>query len=524
MRNQASRGQALVLFSLTLFLMTAMALMTLSIGTRVKHKMELQTLADAAAYSNAVATARAFNSIAIMNRVMIAHTVSTLGAISLVSWATAYHRYVEAAARVYWRDEASFAMTAARYCLVCARTGNQCNACAACLLATAIVGATAGAFDSHAGDVNDWLQEDYERVYLPELEQRWNTSWKIYEAEVDLIEKLRREVSEPWAGVAGDLIESASLRRSGAVQASGAVGKLNLQELEEREAVDGALRRHAAPLSGDEPFHVASVVMGSRGHPFIRQRMDSTRLFTDKLLGIAPGLGLAFAHAESRGEGYLDPEWTRRPGGHPGGVWAHDEGGDLNAFLGPAAAICILPYAGSFYTGLNVRVDDARVGPEQHPGVHAKKHSDRTIPPFVDFNHQAVNDPDNLFGQPKNYVLLQREFVEKSDPWELRLSWQHSTGAGLDTVTSPLLAGRGGDKQLALGTGITYYHRRDHSDEPPNLFAPYWRAGLARSTIDRPGREGAFDLDLTKALSDADLGKHAEAYQWLVDSGYRGFQ
>src|SRR6476646_4140097 len=104
-----SRGQTLLLFALTMLLLVLMVAMTLSMGTRTKEKMELQTAADAAAWNGAVATARTFNSIAVMNRVQVAHAVSTLGTLSLISWATLYWKHTANAAKLFQRMAAPYA-------------------------------------------------------------------------------------------------------------------------------------------------------------------------------------------------------------------------------------------------------------------------------------------------------------------------------------------------------------------------------------------------------------------------------
>ena len=57
MRSRRLSGQTLVLFALTLMVMTVMVLMTLSFGAKVKSRMELQTTADTTAGSGG-----AFNS------------------------------------------------------------------------------------------------------------------------------------------------------------------------------------------------------------------------------------------------------------------------------------------------------------------------------------------------------------------------------------------------------------------------------------------------------------------------------
>ena len=68
-----------MLFALTLLLLTVMVCVTLSFGAAVKSKMEAQHTADAAAYSQAVATACSFNSIALLNRAQLSHMVAMAG-------------------------------------------------------------------------------------------------------------------------------------------------------------------------------------------------------------------------------------------------------------------------------------------------------------------------------------------------------------------------------------------------------------------------------------------------------------
>ena len=69
----------MVLFALTMLLLTLMVLLTLGISTRVKEKMEVQQVADAAAYSTAVVTSRTINSMALLNRSHVAIMVALAG-------------------------------------------------------------------------------------------------------------------------------------------------------------------------------------------------------------------------------------------------------------------------------------------------------------------------------------------------------------------------------------------------------------------------------------------------------------
>ncbi|HEY8209858.1 MAG TPA: pilus assembly protein TadG-related protein, partial [Myxococcaceae bacterium] len=92
--RHAERGQAAALMAVTMALIGLMVCLTLGIGMKVKEKAEAQTLADVSAYSGAVATARTFNSIAILNRVEIAQMVSAIATQSLVSYGGYYRAMV----------------------------------------------------------------------------------------------------------------------------------------------------------------------------------------------------------------------------------------------------------------------------------------------------------------------------------------------------------------------------------------------------------------------------------------------
>src|SRR5690242_366451 len=92
MPNQTKRprGQALVVFSLCVLLLVVMVMMTLSIGSRVRDKLELDNLAEVSAYNDAVLVARTFNTVSMLNRAMISHMVALAGVQSLISWAGMY--------------------------------------------------------------------------------------------------------------------------------------------------------------------------------------------------------------------------------------------------------------------------------------------------------------------------------------------------------------------------------------------------------------------------------------------------
>src|SRR5688572_27958242 len=90
------------MLSLTMLLMVLSVMCLISTGTQVKDKMEVQTMADAAAYSVVVATARSVDAISMMNRVSVSFIVGFTAIQSLVSWST-YVRVARTAIQShYW--------------------------------------------------------------------------------------------------------------------------------------------------------------------------------------------------------------------------------------------------------------------------------------------------------------------------------------------------------------------------------------------------------------------------------------
>src|SRR5437764_192821 len=80
-------------------------------------------------------------------------------------------------------------------------------------------------------------------------------------------------------------------------------------------------------------------------------------------------------------------------------------------------------------------------------------------------------NPDNVFAQPKNYALIQRnEALRPRMPWELYFNFKFDpAGAGKNFDNRGLFLADSTNisLQTALATGIAYYHRRTHWPEAP---------------------------------------------------------
>ena len=258
------------------------------------------------------------------------------------------------------------------------------------------------------------------------------------------------------------------------------------------------------------------------------------------------------------GETYLDRSFLGA-GGVPAGpfgstpmtdnYWAEDWGTSVSAFMTPVVwfadgDICgdpIFPFGFIAFA-----VGAAGQGPIDYEGVSAWRHTHihggvehTPLTPFAafyDYNYKNMMtnpgnplnpDPrDDLFGQPTQSTMLSRTYAQPY-VWDTNLLTFPLASGPMQTTTPGVVAGVGNvaAPQVAMGKGVAYYERKGHSNEPPNLLAPYWRAALTRWTIDRPtiGAPTNYDND-TNAMLVGVSPEYAAEHQGLVTAGYRGFQ
>ncbi|MFZ5471156.1 MAG: hypothetical protein ACOZIN_17175, partial [Myxococcota bacterium] len=151
----------MALLSLTMLLLVLMVTMTLAFATRVKEKMELQTVADAAAYSNAVETARTYNSLATLNRVQIGHMVAMAGTQSLISWSGYYKSFLAYGIVANTRLAGAW-FSRASYCCCARRVLGACIPTWCCPLAPCLVAGGAAILARAAPGTPIWVE--WERV------------------------------------------------------------------------------------------------------------------------------------------------------------------------------------------------------------------------------------------------------------------------------------------------------------------------------------------------------------------------
>lgn len=549
------RGQALVLASLGMILLTLMVCMTLSFGTKAKAKMELQVVADQAAYSTSVAVARTYNMLAMTNRVMIAHQTAMLGIQSAISFASQWFLMVQGFL-IYYTLEIVNQLRCCR--LSCLYYG--CVTALFVLLTRWIptlleLLRLIGQFPARDAAAAMQARSTSIANNMMYLGQTLTVSNHLYSAlrNQSTARRVMNRASggQPEWNAPGNADDVAK-REAGFVGGFGPVGfALGV----------GAINQSNLFLT-DRHAVVAS--MGSRGHFFTAIR-DSWFIPNGVRNIINQGLGRFNARNDWRGQ------WLLLGKGYFG-VFFHSDS--------------ILPTASTFAIG-----DDHLIGIVRYSGPAARRplqlpmatavtvmsnnsvgiHLGLGLPPligiwfdmvhqvpavcllncpsawtnFVDYNVGLPQHTRDNRGVPKAPVVVMRDAAAAPpDPFNLMFNFRF-TGSGktFDMAHSNGAANGGGimvrdgagmaniSQQVGYSTGIAYFHRANHWKEPPNLFNPYFRAGLTRPDTDRAGTSiSLFGIplsadnshDIEDTMQNAGVGWAASAYSALYNQGYQG--
>ena len=493
MSFRRARGQSLVLFSLTMLLVTVMVCLTLSFSMKVREKMETQSVADLAAYSSAVATARTFNSIALMRRAQTGHLVAMSGVLSLTSWTS------------MMRANLNAARLAAQGCPA-------------------------------AADAMVALDEQN-----AEIERKWHDLDSQAGVQAYNIQLIGMHLASMQGEMFGRLQEAVSGGDASFVAQMAAMASKGSPYSKE-------LRAGKTPVSVGELIHATAggaghaldMAMATRGYGFITRRQGLPAFAGDR--GVLGALGAAGGRARVLNGGGSAYWGTSL--GHGGRAdktwftWAEDHALVEVTFPGCA------PFRVRATAG--VKATDLEDGSDTHwwtptspvlgatdPGMENQyRHTllscwPRTNCPSTFIGGMTYNTADdengNLWAQPKLFALAERDYKvrgPRSDPWNLlfRFRFTPERTSTFDSRGIVLANGTDISVQSALATGLAYYHRRGRWNEPPNLWNPFWRATLVAADIDTGGdvRRGGNDIPNTVG------GTAGDAFRQLIAAGYKG--
>lgn len=552
----------MVLFAFTLMLLTLMVMMTLGFGMKAKEKLELQLITDAAAYSNAVVTARALNGVAILNRAEVAVMVTLAATQSNISYAGMYMGSLNTImnwlpivtpviAALIPTNPACVATEAKLIALAASVPAkyNQVNSTyfvngldeAAGAQARAIQGAATGVHTHQESIYNDMVGPNYidnqalTRRIVNEAKQghKWPDEYQV-DAAASAVSNRER------------------MTKGGPPTAGAGAGDGNFFALSPRNS--------SRELGVD-------AAMGSRGAGFVRDRGHgiyvSGKISTDLNIALPEGFVLTnggSGHWKDQGSGVPGSAADNHPPPGPAPyASAADDHGNLSGMIGSFACPAImpgLPVESFVYSSDSTQNNDKHQwnGGASHSSDATTRHTmgGCTACPgvwtmFIDLNPAIVNSDTrkHLYGQPKNMAIVRRDTTARcgdaiyggdcagADPWNFFFNFKFNrdgTGQNFDNRGMALTNGDNISNQIALGTGVTYYHRPAtggdiHWKEPPNFFNPFWRGTLVSVMVDDQGdpSTGSDVVDTVNSGGGASGGTAAAVVNALEGQGYEGW-
>ena len=516
---RALRGQTLVLFALMLLVLTVMVLGTVGIGVRAKQRVELQMVTDAAAYSEAVVTARTFNMVSVMNRVEVADMVVMAGQQSIISHSSQHYEALKNQ--------------------LAADGGTVCNG----------HGGIQWPGGTNSGNLDTkWAQADQSAA--PGAMSIQGAGGAMYPAELTLYTKLvtqdlvgqnlaqqiflkafpgQAEIKVPATGDAKSLNE---VNGGGTVLSASA-----LEALDKASGGGGSCSGAVCTLTADIRHQVLEAY-GSEGWTWVRDRAAGGGETAGMSEYNSNGGSLSYGGVGGFHPGgrISDTAETASAHDHPGAITVTcTDGTTDSAQTGPTFVNSTeLQDHGDehYYNGTDWTGNALELGLETQPVWQLHTLGTCNVchgfwPYFLDWNAASGMTAANEYNQPKLYAVAYRDFtLAPSQPWNLAFTFHFAaSGTGTHynagTKEEANTSGTGLSRQGALSAAIVYYHRPygtsypDGWKEPPNFMNPFWRATLVSP-------EGANDDDPGATLTAVGLGQQATALNGLESIGFQG--
>lgn len=548
--------------ALFLLVLVLMVMATLSLSHLTHQKMQMQVASDTAAYSQAVATARAYNSVALLNRAQLATMVTLAGVDSAVSFAGSYRAALNATWYAYWNEfdleycDGTERVSGASYPpVLCegprlttidncrrARRGEDAIDRGWCYGEACRVRLEITGYGGLNGGGNDFLPTARHQLILKEFD-RVKDVWQDLDEAAGLQARSVQSEAANYAGLQNGALDAARTQLpsfvAGSLAVVGAVPNGGAIAVAEREFGDG--------VGGGVTDNGIDAAMGSRAHTFITQRADGQRAIQAALRRVlAPSGGANEVTVNAmRGNGYFAT--TKNHGARPAtafAAWGDEESSVSVNYAGPDAQIGApgtasgnLRFEGWVGSTDRQNTTDSHgwcpedFKPDANPPDERHTMHPHAVPPgglpdpcaassciwpsFVDTNSGKLTDVGDVYGQPKLLASATRDLSGVNKPWNMFLNYQfvpNGPGAQTDFRAKHAVAGVQPELQ-AVSAAMAYYHRPNHWKEPPNFFNPYWRATLVRANID-----DTWAADFSGAISPS----NGAALSALLNAGYRG--
>jgi hypothetical protein len=286
----------------------------------------------------------------------------------------------------------------------------------------------------------------------------------------------------------------------------------------------------------DKKEHFIWAAIGSRGHSFVTGRAGGANAVRAKVIQSMPSDELV--RLTNEGSGYFAKTKTHTATVDGEAAYGDDDG-KVTVIFRRAQSPCPTFPPKTENAAAHVRSDDTSLNTDQHewtggrdPESRRRKHTlGKCIkcpgmwPSHMDYNPDRVALAGDLHGQPKNYVVLQRDYTQRApDPWNLLFRFRFTrsrSGTVFDNTGLHLSDGTDISKAVALSAGMAYYHRVGEAErwrEPPNFLNPFWRATLVGADVDQP--RAVPDISSTLSAAGSEAQQMADA---LAQQGYQAW-
>ncbi|MBI5547265.1 MAG: hypothetical protein HY901_25565 [Deltaproteobacteria bacterium] len=521
--TRRDRGQTLVLTAVIMLFVVVAVYVTFVIGHRTREKVKMQAMADAGAYSLAVAEARAFNFYAWSNRAIIAHYVSILSVHAHASYLTWYDHLLLDTSRNYVSGTMIAILTTACICskLPCTpKTPCGCI-CKPCSTACSALNKVRQISNMYKNDtfghqwVHDKLFNNMAKLMNMGAESHWGMA--------GYLRIQQKTIVQGWllAQMAGQrLAKSNAQVIDSRIDATMPPSMVNIGYY--RGAVDDD------PTKQEDKDYYHEILAGTRWPGWITARGFTWPAWWAVLLGKAQmkampdttytnvsNEGNAKVLKSGGGFGSVQSGIHRSDYGGPKGAGAEDHGSATTYYF---LFICpCSPGVGreSQRNGVYSDPDDVTHYTHHSPsstsigaklGRCTSGAGDCGI--YQGFMaYKGDESEDSLWGMPRTYAVVTKPMNQRY-VWDFNFSAEVVRDVKFTTTNSGGDSATGGNMAAQAG-GLVYFHKPggwgENYKEPPNLWNPFWRAKLhpiSRSDAQR-GLMGTESGNVLMALPNA---------------------
>lgn len=461
-RNRKSRGQVLVLAVVTFLTMALMMMASFSVANAIHERIRIQAAADAQAFSTATLEARAFNTMAYMNRAIAGALVSEM---ALHAWKA-----------IAQRDESmmragffSFLMVAAIEFSKCPKFNLQ--HCWHGIQALMI----AFKYNSKASQIGNQIQSK-DSQFKNAVTSLNDAIKDLHKGQKDVLDKVKGQIK----GGMGSIVMQALLNKTAPQASYASLGDYNTSDFAcalEGSSFDDDCQDRSWKSHG-------SVASASQRRDIMESAAMAARTPFEAGGWAPPNYGRKLSGDDYKGDGILFNPLVNNP---DAAMNIQSEGSFREIGFMPTVG-----EVGNDNVSGDVKFGIVMVQWKHGNGIWFTNGSASSGSPYRGvpcsgddcfINFRFINQENETdYGQPATYGAVKQDLREtrhdgnSKRPWEVNDQGVVSIKLTKDKPAEMKLVAQ--KQGYALAKGKTYFHQLSSWQVPPNMFDPFWRAKL----------------------------------------------